>query len=136
MSEIRSFRDLEVWKKSMSLAEHVYGVLRKFPAEERFGLADQLRRAVISIPSNIAEGRGRGSAKDFSNFLCMARGSLNEVVTQLELAKRLGYLQSGSGLYEETMAIGKMLNAMIKRLRTKPVESRTPIPESYPLPKT
>ena len=114
---VKSYRELMVWKKAMDFAEHVYRVQRDFPASERYGLCDQLRRAVVSIPSNIAEGRGRGSAKDFSHFLTLARGSLNEVSTQLELAARLGYLDSGSGLYEESLEIRKMLNAMIERLK-------------------
>ena len=114
---IKSYRELKVWQKAMDFAEHVYRVQRDFPASERYGLCDQLRRAVVSIPSNIAEGRGRGSAKDFSHFLTLARGSLNEVSTQLELAARLGYLDSGSGLYEESLEIRKMLNAMIERLK-------------------
>ena len=116
---VKSFRELEVWKKSMDFAEHVYRVVRVFPKEERYGLSDQLRRAAISIPSNIAEGRGRDSIRDFSHFLTMARGSLNEVSTQLELACRLGYLERGTGLYEEAQSIGKMLNAMISRLHSK-----------------
>lgn len=114
---IKSYRELKVWQKAMDFAEHVYKVQRDFPAEERYGLCDQLRRAVVSIPSNIAEGRGRDTAKDFSHFLALARGSLNEVATQLELAVRLGYLDSGSGLYEESQEIRKMLNAMIERLK-------------------
>ena len=114
---VKSFRELEVWKKSMDFVVHVYGVLKKFPDEERFGLSDQLRRAVISIPSNIAEGRGRGSSKDFVRFLLQAQGSLNEVFTQLELACRLGYLVRGTGLYDEATEIAKMLSSMIKRLR-------------------
>ena len=114
---IKSFRELEVWKKAMDFAVHVYEVQRTFPDMERYGLADQLRRAVVSIPSNIAEGRGRGSAKDFVRFLFQAQGSLNEVFTQLELAHRLGYLPKGTGLYDEATQIAKMLSAMIKRLR-------------------
>ena len=114
---VKSYRDLIVWQKATSFAEHVYRIQRDFPKEERYGLCDQLRRAVVSIPSNIAEGRGRDSAKDFSHFLTLARGSLNEVATQLELAVRLGYLDSGSGLYEESQEIRKMLNAMIQRLK-------------------
>ena len=117
MTVVKSYRDLVVWQKAMDFAEHVYVVQKTFPAEERFGLCDQLRRAVVSIPSNIAEGRGRDSAKDFSHFLMIARGSLNEVATQLELAVRLGYMTSGSGLYTEAQEIRKMLNAMIRRLR-------------------
>ena len=114
---IKRHRELKVWQKAMDFAEHVYRVQRRFPVEERYGLCDQLRRAVVSIPSNIAEGRGRDTAKEFSHFLTLARGSLNEVSTQLELAARLGYLDSGSGLYEESQEIRKMLNAMIERLR-------------------
>ena len=114
---VKSYRDLIVWQKAMNFAEHVYRIQRKFPAEERYGLCDQLRRAVVSIPSNIAEGRGRDTAKDFSHFLTLARGSLNEVSTQLELAVRLGYLDSRSGLYEGAQEIRKMLNAMIQRLK-------------------
>ena len=114
---VKSYRDLIVWQKAMNFAEHVYRIQREFPAEERYGLCDQLRRAVVSIPSNIAEGRGRDTAKDFSHFLILARGSLNEASTQLELAVRLGYLDSGSGLYEESQEIRKLLNAMIQRLK-------------------
>lgn len=114
---VKSYRELKVWQKSMEFAEHVYRVQQSFPAEERYGLCDQLRRAAVSIPSNIAEGRGRDTAKDFSHFLTLARGSLNEIATQLELAVRLGYLDSGSGLYDESQEIRKMLNAMIERLK-------------------
>ena len=117
MVVVKSYRDLLVWQKAMDFAEHVYMVQKTFPVEERFGLCDQLRRAVVSIPSNIAEGRGRDSAKDFAHFLMIARGSLNEVATQLELAVRLGYMTSGGGLYDEAQEVRKMLNAMIRRLR-------------------
>jgi len=117
MAVVKSYRDLIVWQKAMDFAEHVYAVQRTLPAEERFGLCDQLRRAVVSVPSNIAEGRGRDTAKDFSHFLTLARGSLNEVATQIELAVRLGYLSSDGGLYDEADEIRKMLNAMIQRLR-------------------
>lgn len=115
---MKSFRDLIVWQRAMSFAEHVYKIQRGFPAEERYGLCDQLRRAVVSVPSNIAEGHGRDTKKDYIRFLFLAKGSLNEVVTQLELACRLGYLPSGTGLYEESAEIGKMLNALIRKLRT------------------
>ena len=124
MAVVKSYRDLLVWQRAMDFAEHVYAVQKTFPAEERFGLCDQLRRAVVSIPSNIAEGRGRDSAKDFAHFLMIARGSLNEVATQLELAVRLGYMTSGGGLYREAQAIRKMLNAMIRRLRQASIEDK------------
>ena len=118
MKTVRNFRDLTVWQKAMTFAEHVYEILRTFPVEERYGLCDQLRRAVVSIPSNIAEGHGRDTKKEYARFLFVAKGSLNETITQLELACRLGYLKSGSGLYEESAEIGKMLNALIRSLRT------------------
>ena len=111
------YKNLKIYQSSKVVVEDIYRLMKKFPAEERYGLCDQLRRAVVSIPSNIAEGRGRDTAKDFSHFLTLARGSLNEVSTQLELAVRLGYLDSGSGLYEEAQEIRKMLNAMIQRLK-------------------
>ena len=117
---VKSYRELKVWQKAMDFVEHVYRVQREFPDNERYGLCDQLRRAAVSIPSNIAEGRGRDTAKDYSHFLTLARGSLNEVATQLELAVRLGYLNPGSGLYEESQEIRKMLNAMIERLKRQP----------------
>ena len=115
--QIRDFRDLLVWQKSMDFAERVYASLSGFPVEERFGLCDQLRRAVVSIPSNIAEGRGRDSAKDFAHFLHLAKGSLNEVMTQLELARRFGYLPECLELAAAADEIGKMLSSLIRRLR-------------------
>ena len=134
---VKSFRDLEVWKKAMDFAVHVYKVQRSFPETERFGLADQLRRAVVSIPSNIAEGRGRGSAKDFVRFLYQAQGSLNEVFTQLELACRLGIVSHGTGLYDEATEIARMLSSMIKRLREHPQPLKAtpsnPTPQIQPL---
>jgi len=117
--KVNGFRDLIVWQKAMLFAEHVYRVQRRFPAEERYALCDQLRRAVVSIPSNIAEGRGRGTAKDFVNFLRMAKGSVNEVLTQLDLAVRFGYLASMETLETEAEEILKMLNVMISKLTPK-----------------
>jgi len=85
----QTFRDLIAWQQAKALARQVYEVTRLFPDEERFGLVIQLRRAAVSIPSNIAEGRGRGTKKDFAHFLMQARGSLYEVETQIELANEL-----------------------------------------------
>ena len=82
------YRDLVVWQQSMTLCQEVYALIRQFPQEERYALCDQLRRAVVSIPSNIAEGNGRDSRAEYSRFLAIARGSVFEVQTQLELAKR------------------------------------------------
>ena len=83
---------LKVWQSAMDLAEAVYEITDKFPKTEIFGITDQIRRAAVSIPSNIAEGKGRRTTKDFIHFLYVARGSLNELATQIKLARRIGYL--------------------------------------------
>ena len=90
------FKELVVWQKSMELVDVVYNYIKLFPQDERFRLCDQLSRAAVSIPSNIAEGNGRGSKQEFAHFLTYARGSLFEVMTQLEIAKRQGYIKDFS----------------------------------------
>ena len=90
-----SYKNLDVYKESKTLVKMVYGYLRKFPNEEQYALCDQLRRAVISVPSNIAEGTGRTSSKDQSHFLEIAFGSLMEVDCQLDIANELGYMSDG-----------------------------------------
>nr|WP_298133473.1 four helix bundle protein [uncultured Pseudoxanthomonas sp.] len=87
------FRDLRVWEEAMVLAEEVYQLVQGFPADERYGLVSQLKRAVVSVPSCIAEGNARGSVKDYLRFLAMAAGSLAEVQTQVLLALRLGFVE-------------------------------------------
>ncbi len=89
--ENRHFRDLQVWQQSMALARNVYALTEAFPKREVFGLTSQIRRAAVSIPSNIAEGRGRTTEKSFALFLSQARGSLYELETQMELAGELGF---------------------------------------------
>ena len=114
----RDYRDLAVWQQAMKLCESVYVLLRKFPVEEKYALCDQLRRAVVSIPSNIAEGNGRATKTEYARFLAIARGSLFEVRTQLELSERLEYIR----VPEETRllidSISKMLFALMSKLRT------------------
>jgi four helix bundle protein len=112
------YRELEVWQMSMELCEQVYGLVRQFPSDERYALGDQLRRAAVSIPSNIAEGNGRDSKSDYARFLSIARGSLFEVQTQLELAERLNYVTVSEGLKESITRISKMLYSIIHKLRT------------------
>ncbi|MBC7099278.1 four helix bundle protein [Candidatus Bipolaricaulota bacterium] len=90
--ELRTHKDLDVWKESMHLAREVYRVTKAFPKEELYGLVSQLRRAAVSVPSNIAEGAARASAKEFAQFLYTASGSLSELETQLILAKELGWV--------------------------------------------
>ena len=111
------YRELDVWQLSMGLCESVYGLLRQFPAEEKYALCDQLRRAVVSIPSNIAEGNGRGSATEYARFVAIARGSLFEVRTQLELAVRLGYISVSDEMWLQIDRISKMLYSLMSKLR-------------------
>lgn len=116
---IYGFRDLIVWQKAMVLVEEVYRLMQTFPKDERFRLCDQLGRAVVSIPSNIAEGNGRDSKKDYANFLNIARGSLYETLTQLEIAQRLGYVEVPQSVRDLMGEIAKMLNALISKLRLR-----------------
>src|SRR6202046_5370066 len=92
---IHSFRDLQIWQKSMQLAVAVYRLTNKFPREEQYGLTSQIRRSAVSIPSNIAEGQGRASIGEFKQFLGIARGSTCEVQTQLEIARALKFGDAG-----------------------------------------
>lgn len=91
---IKNYRDLEVWQKSRILVKEIYSLSQNFPREEQFGLTTQIRRAVISIPSNIAEGHSRQSTKDYISFISMAIGSLAEVDTQMVLAQDLNYISN------------------------------------------
>ena len=90
--KVKSYQDLETWQQAMSLVVEVYRVTKLFPKEELFGLTSQLRRAAVSIPSNIAEGQGRTSTKEFLHHLSIAYGSLCEAETQILIAKKLDYL--------------------------------------------
>ena len=118
--KIYSYKDLIIWQKAMDLVVNVYELTEKFPRSELYGLISQIRRASVSIPSNIAEGRMRGSRKEFVHFLLNAYGSGAELETQLEIAKRLPEMRNlnyskAESLLEEIM---KMLNTMIKKLRS------------------
>ena len=93
----------------------VYQASKKFPAEERYALTDQLRRAVVSIPSNIAEGSGRASNKDYAHFLSIARGSLYETLTQLQVAQDLGYIDGYDSCNELAQEVGRMLTSLMKK---------------------
>jgi len=123
----RSYRELLVWQRSMALATQIYETTRSFPREEIYGLTSQLRRAAISVPSNIAEGYGRGSDKSFSLFLTQARGSLYEVETQLEIAANLNYLSSeeAARITQSTQKIARMMNAFLRTIRTGELTKRT-----------
>ena len=113
------FKQLVVWQKSMELVRIVYGLSKAFPTDERYALTDQLRRAVVSIPSNIAEGNGRASNADYGHFLSIARGSLYETMTQLQVAEDLGYIKSlDPQVSVLTSEIGRMLGSMLKKYGT------------------
>ncbi|NMA40457.1 MAG: four helix bundle protein [Lentisphaerae bacterium] len=116
--QVKSYKDLIVWQKAMDLAVMIYLVTKSFPKDEQYGLASQLRRAAVSLPSNIAEGHARTSTAEFKNFLSIARGSLAEVETQLLIAVRLNYLEQGQWadlMYIQT-EINKMTNALMNKL--------------------
>lgn len=117
---VRSYKELLVWQKSMQIVEETYRLVKLLPKEELYALSDQMRRAAVSIPSNIAEGQARNSTKEFVNFLSIARGSAAELETQYMICVRLKYLQQSqteqvlNWLSED----GKMLNALIGKLST------------------
>jgi four helix bundle protein len=116
MANESSFRNLDVWQESMTLVEEIYAVSTSFPADERFGLTTQLRRAAISIPSNIGEGARRKKRKVLLNHLDIALGSQGEVDVQLELAKRLRFCAAPdyARLQERVDRVGRMLNGLIR----------------------
>jgi four helix bundle protein len=116
---VQSYRDLVVWKKSMAFVLDVYRNTQTFPKIETYGLTCQLRRAAVSIPSNIAEGQARRSTGEFKQFLGNARGSLVEVETQILIARDLGYLEQNQSetLLSATAEIGRMLNGLLAALK-------------------
>ena len=113
--ECKGYRNLVVWQKAMELAEKVYLVTRNFPEEEIYALTSQVRRSAVSVPSNIAEGKGRGTGKEFIQFLRIALGSLYELQTQLELSMRIGYITTAQLNPIDSLAleVEKMLNSLI-----------------------
>ena len=117
-----AYSDLLVWRKAMDLVCHVYSCTRSFPKEELYGLSSQMRRSAVSVPSNIAEGKGRFSRKELVQFLFHARGSLMELETQILIADRLGYIDSKTTgvLCSECTEIARMLNGLV--LRFQPAE--------------
>ncbi len=121
MSDIKSFKDLLVWQKGRVLVKMIYQLTMPFPAEEKFGLTNQLRRAGVSIPSNIAEGWGRNSTGSYIQFLRIAKGSLCEAETQLILAYDLGYLkeQELKSVTDSIDELSRMLRSLIDTLDKK-----------------
>jgi len=115
------YTKLDVWQKSMDLVVAVYGVTKSFPKEEIYALTNQMRRAAVSIPSNIAEGRAKRSTREFLRFISIANGSVAELETQIMLSEKLGYLSSAqtTPLLVEAGLIGRMLNKLYSRLEEK-----------------
>jgi len=113
-----SFKDLKAWQKAMDLADLVYDVTDRFPRHELYGLTNQMRRAAVSIPSNVAEGKGRSTDRDFVFFLHHSRGSLHELETQLLLARRRNYVHEKdfSAVSEAIQELGRILNGLISAL--------------------
>ena len=109
------YRKLIVWQKAMLFSKVVYALINQFPATEKYALSDQVRRAVVSVPSNIAEGCGRASNRDYAHFLSIARGSLYETMTQLEMAKELGYIVSIDEVETLAAEISRMLTTLMKK---------------------
>ena len=116
---MKRYKELIVWQKAMDLIVDVYHATVNFPSEEKFGMTSQIRRAVVSIPSNIAEGYGRQSTGSYTQFLSIARGSLLELDTQIELCLRLNYIQLIDSEIVQTniMEISKMLSSLISKLK-------------------
>jgi len=120
-SRIESYQDLKVWQKAIDLVPMVYRVLKRFPKNEQYAMADQVRRAVVSVPANIAEGQARQHPKEFLQGLYIARGSLAELETLLIVAERLGYIttETKTGLNQSIVEIRKMLHGLISRIRQR-----------------
>jgi four helix bundle protein len=123
--QVKSYKDLVVWQKAISLVIEIYGLTREFPGHEIYGLTSQLRRASVSIPSNIAEGHGRATRGEFNQFLGHARGSLCEVQTQVFIACKLGYVTEvrEQAVIAMTDELGRMLNGLIASIERKKLKT-------------
>lgn len=126
-----SFRDLVAWQKAMELATEVYRITATFPTSERYGLASQLQRAAVAVPSDIAEGKGRFSKKEYVQMLYRGRGSLHETDTQIEIARNLGYIDEElfARMSKQCAEVGRLLNGLIRSVQAQidgvaPPESR------------
>ena len=119
MVKIENFRDLNIWKKAMVIVEDIYRITSKFPNYELYGLVSQMRRSAVSLPSNVAEGFTRKHNKEYTQFLYIALSSSAELETQIEISKRLGYLdkKSEADLLEKTNPLSRMIMSLIKLLK-------------------
>ena len=119
--EIKNYKDLTVWQKAMDLAVEIYKLIGKLPKEEMYALSNQMRRAAVSIPSNVAEGHTRKSTKEYINFLSIAQGSKSELETQLLLCNKLQYLdeEDTKCTFELLSEVGKMITTLTQKLGTR-----------------
>ena len=118
---MQNFMDLRVWQEAMTLTEMIYQITKMYPKVEMYGLISQTQRAAVSVPSNIAEGNGRASRKEFLRFLSIANGSLAELKTLLIIAERIAYIQpeDSKPILEQVNTVGRMMTALRKSLREK-----------------
>ncbi len=116
---MRPYENLDAWKKSMQVVKAVYDVTRGFPKDEIYGLTSQMRRAAVSIPSNIAEGSARDGRKEYAYFLNVAKGSLAELDTQLKIAEMLGYTNKNEEINETMDHLGRLLTGLYKKWNNK-----------------
>jgi four helix bundle protein len=118
---VQSYRDLVAWQKALELVTEIYRISRTFPKEEVFGLSAQIRRAAVSIPSNIAEGQGKGTTGEFKLFLGHAKGSLAELETKIIIARNLNYLSQSEAdnLLTSSAEVGRILNGLLSALKKK-----------------
>ena len=118
---VQSYRDLVAWQKAMNLVTEIYRLSQKFPKEEMFGLISQVRRAAVSVPSNIAEGHSRPSRKEFQYFLGNARGSLSELETQMMIGRNLDYLNEAelTNILNIAAEVGRILNGLMASIKNK-----------------
>lgn len=119
MAVLKSYKELIVWQKSITLVKEIYKITSTLPENEKFGLISQMRRASVSIPSNIAEGWGRLSRKNYIQFLRISRGSLFELETQILITKELNYISDCETIENLIIEISKMLNSLIRKLEEK-----------------
>ncbi len=116
---VKDYKELKVWRKSIDLVKNIYSILYEFPKEETYSLADQIKRSVISIPANIAEGSGRNTTKEFIQFLYIALGSTYELETHLLISTEICYLKNIEEIMFKLNEIKKMLNGLISSLKDK-----------------
>ena len=117
--KVRSHQNLDVWKKSIALVKDIYQLTSIFPKEEIYGLTNQMRRAAVSVPSNISEGAARSGKKEFLKYLYIARGSLSELDTQVEIAKEIGYLGDADKIHTQIDSIFALLGGLINSVKNR-----------------